>query len=282
MSWQVLTLPDRYADSVRLMGIARKLRGHDGVAACEVVMGTPANLSALAALGARAEARPGDLVVAVDGEDGVGDAVLAEVERLLAGGGGGAAEREPERPRTLAAVGGGNVALVSVPGEYATLEADRALTRGLHVFLFSDHVSLEDEIALKRRGAERGLLVMGPECGTAMLAGIGLGFANVVRAGPVGVVAAAGTGAQEVACLIDAAGGGVSHIIGVGGRDLSTAVGALMTRQAIAMLAADERTETLLLVAKEPEAIDALAGAAPEGMRAVAALVGWDGELPGW
>jgi FdrA protein len=282
VSWQVLTLPDRYADSVRLMGIARTLRGHDGVAACEVVMGTPANLSALAALGARAEARPSDLVVAVDGEDGVGDEVLAEVERLLAGGGGAAtAERDPERPRTLAATEG-NVALVSVPGEYAALEADRALTRGLHVFLFSDHVSLDDEIALKRRGAQRGLLVMGPECGTAMLAGVGLGFANVVRPGPVGVVAAAGTGAQEVACLIDAAGGGVSHIIGVGGRDLSTAVGAIMARQAIAMLAADEHTETLLLVAKEPEAIDALAGAAPDGMRTVAALVGWDGALPGW
>src|SRR5262249_40556379 len=155
--------------------------------------------------------------------------------------------------------------LVSVPGEYAALEADRALTHGLHVFLFSDHVSLDDEIALKRRGAERGLLVMGPECGTAMLAGIGLGVANVVRAGAGGVGAAAGTGAQEVACLIDAAGGGVSHIVGVGGRDLSTAVGAIMARQAIAMLAADERTETLLLVAKEPEAIAALAGAAPDG-----------------
>jgi FdrA protein len=283
VSWQVLTLPDRYADSVRLMGIARTLRGRDGVAACEVVMGTPANLSALAALGARADARPGDLVVAVDGQEGVGDAVVAEVERLLAGGGaadGGASAAA--RPRTLAATDGGNVALVSVPGEYAAFEADRALTRGLHVFLFSDHVSLDDEIALKRRGAERGLLVMGPECGTAMLAGVGLGFANVVRPGPVGVVAAAGTGAQEVACLIDAAGSGVSHIIGVGGRDLSKAVGGTMVRHGIALLAGDEATRTLLLVAKEPEAIDVLAGAVPAGMRAVAALVGWDGEIDGW
>jgi FdrA protein len=284
VSWQVVTLPDRYADSVRLMGIARALRDRDGVAACEVVMGTPANLSALAALGASAEAKPGDLVVAVDGEDGVGDAVLAEVERLLGGAGsdGDGGERAALRPRTLAAVDGGNVALVSVPGEYAAFEADRALTRGLHVFLFSDHVSLEDEIALKRRGADRGLLVMGPECGTAMLAGVGLGFANVVRSGPVGVVAAAGTGAQEVACLIDAAGGGVSHIIGVGGRDLSTAVGGTMVRQGIAMLAADGKTRTLLLVAKEPEALDVLAGAVPDGLRGVAALVGWEGEIDGW
>jgi FdrA protein len=123
---------------------------------------------------------------------------------------------------------------------------------------------------------------MGPECGTAMLAGVGLGFANVVRPGPVGVVAAAGTGAQEVACLIDAAGGGVSHIIGVGGRDLSTAVGGTMVRQGLAMLARDEQTETLLLVAKEPEALDALAGAVSDGTRAVAALVGWEGEIDGW
>jgi FdrA protein len=249
-------------------------------------MGTPANLGALEALGARAQASPGDVVVAVDGEDGLGDAVLAEVERLLAGGGAGAGAASDgaaaHRARTLAAVGGANVALVSVPGEYAALEAHRALTRGLHVFLFSDHVSVEDEIALKRRGSERGLLVMGPECGTAMLAGIGLGFANVVTPGPVGVVAAAGTGAQEVACLIDAAGGGVSHIVGLGGRDLSHAVGGAMARLAIDMLARDEATQTLLLVAKEPEALDALAGAVPDGMRAVAALVGWGGELDGW
>jgi FdrA protein len=285
MSWQVRTLSDRYADSVRLMGIARALRARDGVTACEVVMGTPANLRALAALGASADARPGDLVVAVDGEDGLGDSVLDDVERLLAGGGAGAhGDREPARPRTLAGarLEDANVALVSVPGEYATLEAHRALTRGLHVFLFSDHVSVADEVALKRRGAQRDLLVMGPECGTAMLAGVGLGFANVVRAGPVGIVAAAGTGAQEVACLLDAAGSGVSHIIGVGGRDLSAAVGATMARQGLAMLARDEQTETLLLVAKEPEALDALAGAVPEGTRAVAALVGWEGELPGW
>jgi len=281
MSWQVRTLPDRYADSVRLMGIARALRDHDGVSACEVVMGTPANLSALAALGASAQAGPADVVIAVDGEEGLGDTVLAEVQRLLVGG-AAQSEAGPAPARTLAAIDAANLALVSVPGEYATLEAHRALTRGLHVFLFSDHVSLDDEIALKRRGAEHGLLVMGPECGTAMLAGIGLGFANVVRPGPVGVVAAAGTGAQEVACLIDAAGSGVSHIIGVGGRDLSTAVGGTMVRQGLEMLGRDEQTETLLLVAKEPEALDALASAVPAAKRAVAALVGWEGGLDGW
>jgi FdrA protein len=290
VSWVVRTLPDRYADSVRLMGIARALRGRDGIAACEVAMGTPANLAALADLGARAEATPGDVVIAVDGDGDPAEQALAEAERMLSaggsgGGGNGAAggpggAGAPARPRSLgsaaAALGGANVALVSVPGEYATLEAHRALSRGLHVFLFSDHVSVEDEVALKRRGGDRGLLVMGPGCGTAMLGGIGLGFCNVVPRGPVGIVAAAGTGAQEVACLVAAAGGGVSHIVGVGGRDLSAGVGGLAFRQGLALLGEDEETETVLLVSKppSPEVVAALADALPPGKRAVAAFVG--------
>ena len=285
MSWVVRTLPDRYADSVRLMGIARTLRGRDGIAACEVAMGTPANLAALADLGARADASPGDVVIAVDGDGDPAEQALAEAERMLSAGGNGGASGDrgapaAARPRSLgsaaAALGGANVALVSVPGEYATLEAHRALSRGLHVFLFSDHVSIEDEVALKRRGGERGLLVMGPGCGTAMLGGVGLGFANEVPSGSVGIVAAAGTGAQEVACLVAAAGSGVSHIVGVGGRDLSAAVGGLAFRQALALLGEDERTETVLLVSKPPSpgVVAALADALPPGKRAVAAFVG--------
>ena len=159
------------------------------------------------------------------------------------------------------------------------LEAHRALTAGLHVFLFSDHVSVADELALKRRGADRELLVMGPECGTAMLGGVGLGFANAVRAGPVGIVAASGTGAQEAAILLDAAGGGVSQIIGVGGRDLSADVGGVMFKQAMRLLAADDATETLLLVSKPPaaEVVRELGSVDLGGKRVVAAFVGWDG-----
>jgi FdrA protein len=140
-------------------------------------------------------------------------------------------------------------------------------------------VPVETELELKGRGAELGLLVMGPECGTAMLGGIGLGFANVVRPGPVGIVAAAGTGAQESACLLDAAGSGVSHIVGVGGRDLSAEIGGLMFREGMRLLAADERTDTLLLVSKSPtrEGVAAIAGDLPDGVRIVAAFVGWDG-----
>jgi FdrA protein len=273
------------------MSIARAVRERDGVTRCELAMGTPANLEVLAGYGANAQATPGDLVVAVDAHDGVAADALAWAEQELSSrsaSGGGAGEpdgaaRRAARPRSLAAAAreldGANVALISVPGEYAALEAHRALSSGMHVFLFSDHVPLEAEIELKRRGVELGLLVMGPECGTAMLGGIGLGFANVVRPGSVGIVAAAGTGAQESACLLDAAGVGVSHIVGVGGRDLSAEVGALMFRAGMHMVAADEHTDTLLLVSKSPTpaGVEAIAGDLPDGVRIVAAFVGWDG-----
>jgi FdrA protein len=284
VSWHVRVLPNRYADSVRLMSVSRSLRQQPGVTRCELTTGTPANLERLAALGVVAEASPADLVIAVQApEHAAADTfALAERELSCAHAQNGALGEVGRRPRSLARAAGeldgANVALISVPGEYATLEAHQALSAGMHVFLFSDHVPLEAELELKRRGAELGLLVMGPECGTAMLAGVGLGFANVVRPGSVGIVAAAGTGAQESACLLDAAGVGVSHIIGVGGRDLSREVGGIMFRQGMSMLAEDEATETLLLVSKppSPEAVRALGAAVPSGVRVLAAFVGWD------
>jgi FdrA protein len=268
----VRVIKNRYVDSVRLMKVAQLVRAYDGVTRADVVMGTAANLQAL---GADVDASPTDVVIAVDGGgDGALDAAEAE---LAAPPDSGPVEIEP--PRSLLRTDA-NVALISVPGEYATLEAHRALTAGMHVFLFSDHVSLEDEIALKKRGAERGLLVMGPECGTAMLGGVGLGFMNVVKPGPVGIVAAAGTGAQESAILLDRAGVGVSQIIGVGGRDLSADVGGIMFGQAMRMLASDDETETLLLVSKPPsrDAVQKLGDIDVGGKRVVAAFVGWDGE----
>jgi FdrA protein len=143
-----------------------------------------------------------------------------------------------------------NLALVSVPGQHAFTEAMDALEAGLSVLLFSDNVSVEAEIRLKDEGARRGLLVMGPDCGTASVAGVGLGFANVVPTGRVGIVAASGTGAQQLMCLLAGAGVGVSHCLGVGGRDLSVAVGARSTRQALAMLDEDESTALIVIVSK--------------------------------
>jgi FdrA protein len=291
VSWQAKVIANRYADSVKLMGIARGLRGADGVSGCEMGMGTAANLELLTARGVDVgQAGPSDIVVAVEADsDETAAEMLARAEDELSSGGGAGggsssgASAEREAPRSLVSAGrrlaDPNVALISVAGEYAALEAHRALSAGMHVFLFSDHVSLADELALKRRGAQLGLLVMGPGCGTAMLANVGLGFANVVTAGPVGIVAAAGTGAQESACLLDAAGVGVSQIVGVGGRDLSAAIGGIMFRQAMRMLAADDETETLLLVSKPPaaEVVASLADDLPDGKRVVAAFVGWEG-----
>jgi FdrA protein len=284
VSWHVRVIPNRYADSVRLMGISRKIRDRADIQRCELGMGTTANLELLAALGADAQASPSDLVIAVDAENGAADHALtmveSELETLQPVGVGGGAPAVAPRSIALAAreLDGANVAMISVPGAYAALEAHQALSAGMHVFLFSDHVPLEAELELKRRAVELGLLVMGPECGTAMLGGIGLGFANVVKPGSVGIVAAAGTGAQESACLLDAAGVGVSHIVGVGGRDLSKDIGGIMFREGMRLLAQDDATETLLLVSKppSPEAVRGLAGAIPDDVRVVAAFVGWD------
>ena len=268
---RVRVVRNRYVDSVRLMRVATDVRSRDGVRTCELVMGTPANL---AGLGLECDAGPGDVVIAVDGPE----AALDAAEAALSATDAPAAAATAAAPRSLAGVEA-NVALISVPGEYAVLEAHRALTCGMHVFLFSDHVAVQHEVALKRRGAERGLLVMGPECGTAMLGGVGLGFANAVRSGPVGIVAAAGTGAQEASVLLDRAGAGVSQIVGVGGRDLSGDVGGIMFRQGMELLAADDDTDTLLLVSKppDPETVRALGDVDVGGKRVIAAFVGWHG-----
>jgi FdrA protein len=169
------------------------------------------------------------------------------------------------------------LAVISVPGQYAAGEARQALAEGLHVFLFSDNVSLEDEIDLKRRGRELNLLVMGPDCGTAILNGVGLGFANVVRRGRIGLVGASGTGLQEVTSLLHQAGEGISHAIGTGGRDLSAAVGGTTTLQALELLRDDPATEVIVIVSKTPgPAVGerVLRAAAETGKPVVACLLG--------
>ena len=190
-----------------------------------------------------------------------------------AASGGGPAVRAP---RSLARAEG-DVAVVSVPGEYAALEAHKALGAGMDVLLFSDNVPIEDEVALKRRAHGRGLLVRGPGAGTAIVDGVALGFANVVEPGTVGVVAAAGTGAQEVTVLLDRAGAGVSACYGTGGRDLKDEVGAITALDAIARLAQDPGTEVILCVSKPPSpdvAERVLRALAECGTPAAACMVG--------
>lgn len=276
----------RYVDSVQLMQVSRRLRELDGVSWASAVMGTAANLDQLRDAGVDdaglADVDPDQLVVAVaadtpqQADRAIGEAVAAVDHDQ--GGDGGAAAAAPA-PRTQAEattqVPGANLTLVSVPGDYAALEAHKALTAGRHALIFSDHVALADEIALKQRGAAHGLLVMGPDAGTAAIGGVGLGFANAVDRGPVGVVAAAGTGAQEVMSLVGRWGPGVSHVLGLGGRDLSRDVGALMAREAIAALRDDDATEVVVVVSKPPSPEVAEAVLADlAGLSGVAAFLG--------
>ena len=249
-----------YQDSVVLMRVAGTLRTRPGIREAAAFMGTPANHELLDRISlATAESRgagPDDLILAVDAaDDGAAAEALAAARTLLAER-RQATEAGSIRPRTLDAalrvLPGANLVAISVPGAYATFEARRALRRGLHVFLFSDNVPLQDEIALKREAVARGLLCMGPDCGTAYLNGIGLGFANVVPRGRVGCVAASGTGLQAVASRLAGLGEGISHGIGVGGRDLSQDVGGIMTLFAIEALAKDRGTKAIVLITKPP------------------------------
>ena len=249
-----------YLDSVALMQISATMAALPGVENAVAMIGTPPNLEIMREAGLLAppgeRAGPNDLVVAVRAADGAAaEAALAHaksaLEREVA-----PAQGEEWRPRTLdgalTRMPDANLVLVSTPGDHAVREARRALDRGLNVMLFSDNVPLESERALKVRAHARGLLVMGPDCGTAYVAGTPLAFANVVPRGRIGVIAASGTGLQEVAVLLARAGAGISHGIGVGGRDLSDAIGGVSTLDAIDLLASDPGTDHLILVSKPP------------------------------
>lgn len=252
----------QYLDSVTLMQLSREVAGAPGVQAAQVAMATDLNLDVIAGMGFTlpAAAQPNDLVVAIRAEDQAGaEAGLSALESSLAtlrqAGNRAAGLGDAPAARTLGssvARGHATLALVSVPGDLAGVEAWDALDHGANVMVFSDNVPVEQEVRLKEAAADRDLLVMGPDCGTAVVGGVALGFANVVLPGPVGLVAASGTGAQQVMALLDAAGVGVSHCLGVGGRDLSAAVGGRSTRQALAALAADEQTEVVVVVSKPP------------------------------
>jgi FdrA protein len=243
------------------MQVSRDIGAREGVTAVLVAMATPLNLELAAGMGLAPEepASPEQLLIAIRAAD---DAALAEataaVEAALAARERSSATAATIPLRTIGAAldeldpGAGALAIVSVPGQYAVAEAADAVAAGRSVLIFSDGVPVEHEVALKRAAHDAGVLVMGPDCGTAIVSGVALGFANVVRPGPVGLVAASGTGAQQVSCLLDAAGVGVSHVLGVGGRDLSEAVGGLATLDALAALDADPATERVLLVSKPP------------------------------
>jgi FdrA protein len=252
-----------YLDSVALMRISRAIAALPGVEEAGLMIGTPANKEILREAGLLGEvgeqAGPGDLVIGMRARDAAAaDAAMAEARLLLDRPRRAAAGSAAWQPRTLRGavqqMPDANLALISVPGDFAGAEARKALRRGLNVMIFSDNVPLEQEIALKREARDLGLLAMGPDCGTAIIAGVPIAFANAVPQGDVGIIGASGTGIQEVSCLIANAGRGISHAIGTGGRDLSAEVGGIATLTAIDLLDRDTTTRHVVLISKPPAA----------------------------
>ena len=280
-----------YYDSVTLMQAQEALRKLPGIAEAGVVMGTAANVDLLreAGLEPGVTASGDDLVVAVrgDSEEHV-EAALASVDGLLRARPQAGEGDQPYRPRTVTTAArllpGANLALISVPGRFAAAVAREACEAGLHVMLFSDNVPVDDEVRLKQTSRARGLLCMGPDCGTARIGGTALGFANRVRRGPIGMVAAAGTGLQEVMSAVHRLGGGISHALGTGGRDLAAAVGGLAMLDGLTLLGRDPSTTIVVMVSKPPDAAVArrlFAHAAGLGKPVVVAFVGSDPDEDG-
>ena len=258
---RIVVQKDSYYDSVFLMSINQDVKSVAGISEAVVAMGTEMNRDLLKDMGLTndevAEATANDLIIALEGE---GEEALSEAEaaaRKLLSKKSGAGDTEQYRPTSLEAakslVPEANLTIISLPGEYAARDVRRALREGMHVMLFSDNVPLEQEIELKNLAKEKGLLMMGPDCGTAIINGKPLCFANVVRQGSIGIVAASGTGLQEVSCSIHNRGSGVSQAIGTGGRDLKNEkVGGTMMLMGIEALAQDPATSVITVVSKPP------------------------------
>ncbi|HWI98331.1 MAG TPA: acyl-CoA synthetase FdrA [Burkholderiales bacterium] len=280
-------LPNLYRDSVSLMQLSAALGKLPGVEQASAVMATPGNLEFLRQAGlvdGDIAPRPNDLLVAVRGKstaqlEAALASALSSLNNESARDVQGVVAEAPLRSlqMALARSPAANLALISVPGDYAAAEAMKALRLGLHVMLFSDNVALADEVALKRYADGKGLLVMGPDCGTAIVDGVPLGFANAVRRGAVGVVGASGTGMQQVTSLVHRRGGGISHAIGTGGHDLGKDVGGITMLRGLALLARDEDTKAIVLISKPPSpaiAREVIAAARKAGKPVVINFIG--------
>ena len=254
-------LKNNYQDSINLMLLTNTINDLDGVTMSQIMMGTDANkdiLNNTGLLTPEAEAAsPNDMMIVVDSEDEqIMEEVLPAIDTFLADL--SAKGDDKEKPaaaswqEALTALPDANVALFSIPGEYGAAEMEKALKNGLHVFSFTDNVAIEDEVRLKKLAHEKGLLMMGPDCGTGIISSIPIAFTNVVSPGNIGVVGASGTGIQEVTTIMDRLGVGVVHAIGTGGRDLSDKVGAITVKDAIVALENHEPTDVICVISKPP------------------------------
>jgi len=250
-----------YQDSISLMLLTNAINTLDGVVKCSVMMGTEANKEILNGSGLLtpegAAAAPNDMIIAVEaGDEKIVERVLDASAKFL---NDLAVKKQATGTKSVTSIDAAlqempeaNLALFSIPGEYAADEIEKALDKGLHVFSFTDNISIEDEVRLKRLAHEKGVMLMGPDCGTGVISGIPVAFTNVVRPGNIGIVGASGTGIQEVTTIIDRLGGGVVHAIGTGGRDLSEEVGAITVRDAIVGLEEHDPTDVIVVISKPP------------------------------
>src|SRR5438445_6109303 len=257
--FKIIDEKGNYRDSVTLRKVSNVVSKSKGVSQAAILMATPLNKRFLKDAGLKEseveKAGPDDLIIAIEAASGeVLESSVSRVEEMLSSR--ESMEAEKIRPRTLAsavkAMPDANLALISIPGRFAKREAMNALESGLDVFLFSSNMTREDEVELKEAAKARSLLVMGPDCGTSIINGVVLGFGNVVRRGPVGIVSASGTGIQQVSTLLEGEGLGISHAIGTGGNDLSEKVGGMRTVEGSRLLEEDEDTRVIVLISKPP------------------------------
>lgn len=252
-----------YLDSVALMRMSRSIVSFDGVEEAAMMMGSPSNRQIMKDAGLLTiegeTAEGGDLIIGIRAQTAqTAKVALADAKILLdqpkISGGKGSEWRPKTLRAALKSSSGANLALISVPGDFAIAEARKAIHQGLNAMIFSDNVSLAEEAELKQEARRLGQIVMGPDCGTAIINGTPLAFANVVTRGDIGVIGASGTGTQEVTCLITQYGGGISHAIGVGGRDLKTRIGGISSLMALDMLDTDPETKQIVFISKPPPA----------------------------
>jgi len=256
---RVIVRKNTYRDSVTLMRISNEASRLDGVSRAAVVMATPTNKQLLKdvklLIDEAEKASPNDLVIALDAKsEEIMKSAISEVDRLLSARKTAETEVLPKTlDSALRLMPDANLVMISVPGDFAKREALKALRKGLNVFLFSSNVPVEQELELKKISREKGLLMMGPDCGTAIINNIVLGFGNVVSQGSIGIVSASGTGLQQVSTLIHERGLGISQAIGTGGNDLSGTVGGIMMIEGIKLLEEDEKTQAIVLISKPPD-----------------------------
>ena len=252
----------RYPASVVLMLLTNQISSIEGVKKVSIMMATPANKDIYRQSGLSTseleEASANDMVVVADvDDDGLLDVIMEEVEAFFKKQSTSESDKKGAEAvrswdKALGKLADANLAVISIPGAYAALEADRALDEGMNVFMFSDNVTLEDEIKLKKKAHEKGLAVMGPDCGTGIIQGVPIAFTNHVAPGPIGIIGASGTGIQELTTIIDRLGEGVKNAIGTGGRDLSTEVGGITMMDMIEAMEKDDTVKVLIIISKPP------------------------------